>query len=168
MRLSVVFVWPSQPVPELGRELKGPRSFTLNSKIQKIVVIAIAFLPAVPSVVRGASFPSRAAAGQTISDPDTPPQDKSSADQPSGSQGTDKKTEALKKYLEAQRLEKANNYTGAVNAYKDAIVLDPASAELRVALGSLYLKNRNFIDAETQAREALKVAPSSIDARKLD
>jgi tetratricopeptide (TPR) repeat protein len=129
----------------------------LNSKIQKIVLMAIVVLTAASGVARGASYPNRGTAT---------PQEKSSSDQPSGSQG-DKKSEALKKYLEAQRLEKANNYTGAVKAYKDAIGLDPASAELRVALGSLYLKNRNFIDAEAQAREALKVAPSSIDARKL-
>jgi len=136
----------------------------LNSKIQKVVLMAIVVLTAASGVARGASYP-RAAAQATL-DSSATPQEKSSSDKPSGSQG-DKKSEALKKYLEAQRLEKANNYTGAVNAYKDAIGLDPASAELRVALGSLYLKNRNFIDAETQAREALKVAPSSIDARKL-
>src|SRR5713226_6970075 len=141
-----------RPVPALGGN-KGPRSFTLNSKIQKIVLVAMVLLPAAAGVAGGRSSQAM-------------PQDKPSADQPSGVQG-DKKSEALKKYLEAQRLEKANNYTGAVNAYRDAIGLDPASAELRVALGSLYLKNRNFIDAETQAREALRVAPSSIDARKL-
>jgi tetratricopeptide (TPR) repeat protein len=128
-----------------------------------VVLMAIVVLTGASGVAR-ASYPR--AAGQATLDSSATPQEKSSSDQPSGSQG-EKKSEALKKYLEAQRLEKANNYTGAVNAYKDAIGLDPTSAELKVALGSLYLKNRNFIDAETQAREALKVAPSSIDARKL-
>jgi tetratricopeptide (TPR) repeat protein len=126
----------------------------------------ITAVSAVSGVALGGSYPFRPITAQVIFDSAATPQEKTSGDQPSSGQG-DKKSEALKKYLEAQRLEKSNNYTGAVNAYKDAIGLDPASAELRVALGSLYLKNRNFIDAETQAREALKVAPSSIEARKL-
>src|ERR1044072_1947208 len=60
---------------------------------------------------------------------------------------------AMKKYLEAQSYEQANNVPKAIASYKEAIALDPASAELRVALGSLYLKERNVIDAEAQARE---------------
>ena len=80
---------------------------------------------------------------------------------------SDKRADALKKYLEAQRLEQAGNYPGAVAAYKEALALDPQSVELRTALGSLYLKNRNVIDAEAQAKEAMKLAPDSIDVRKL-
>jgi tetratricopeptide (TPR) repeat protein len=82
-------------------------------------------------------------------------------------QATDSKGQALRKYLEAQRLEQAGNFSAAVASYKEAIVLDPASTELRVALGSLYLKNRNVIDAETQARDATKLAPDSRDVKKL-
>ncbi|HXG65567.1 MAG TPA: tetratricopeptide repeat protein, partial [Blastocatellia bacterium] len=80
---------------------------------------------------------------------------------------SDNRAKALTKYLEAQRLEQAGNFPGAVAAYKEAIALDPASAELRVALGSLYLKSRNIIDAEAQAREAMKLAPDNLDVRKL-
>jgi tetratricopeptide (TPR) repeat protein len=79
----------------------------------------------------------------------------------------DKRAEALKKYLEAQRLEQAGNYPGAVAAYKEALVLDPQSVELRTALGSLYLKNRNVIDAEAQAKEGMKIAPDNLEVRKL-
>src|SRR5262245_54529841 len=82
-------------------------------------------------------------------------------------QAGDKRADALKKYLEAQRLEQAGNYSGAVAAYKEALALDPQSVELRVALGSLYLKNRNVIDAEAQTQEAVKLAPENIDVRKL-
>jgi len=82
-------------------------------------------------------------------------------------QSTDKRAEALKKYLAAQRLEQAGNYSGAVSAYKEALALDPQSVELRIALGSLYLKNRNVIDAEAQAQEAMKLAADNVDARKL-
>lgn len=79
----------------------------------------------------------------------------------------DKRADALKKYLEAQRYEQAGNYPGAVAAYKEALTLDPQSVELRTALGSLYLKSRNVIDAEAQAKEAMKLAPDNIDVRKL-
>lgn len=82
-------------------------------------------------------------------------------------ESSDKRADALKKYLEAQRLEQAGNYPGAVAAYKEALELDPQSVELRTALGSLYLKNRNVIDAEAQAKEAMKLAPESIEVRKL-
>jgi tetratricopeptide (TPR) repeat protein len=85
----------------------------------------------------------------------------------SQSKSADKRAEALKKYLEAKRLDDAGNYPGAVAAYKEALGLDPQSVELRTALGSLYLKNRNVIDAEAQAKEAMKLAPDSIDVRKL-
>ena len=83
------------------------------------------------------------------------------------SQGADKRADALKKYLEAKRLDEAGNYPGAVAAYKEALALDPQSVELRTALGSLFLKNRNVIDAEAQAKEAMKLAPENIDVRKL-
>jgi tetratricopeptide (TPR) repeat protein len=82
-------------------------------------------------------------------------------------QSSDKRADALKKYLEAQRLDQAGNYPGAVAAYKEALALDPQSVELRTALGALYLKNRNVIDAEAQAKEAMKIAPDSVDVRKL-
>jgi tetratricopeptide (TPR) repeat protein len=79
----------------------------------------------------------------------------------------DKRAQALKKYLEAQNLEKAGNYPAAVAAYKEAITLDPTSAELKTALGSLYLKHRNVIEAEAQAREAARLAPNDLGVRKL-
>ena len=82
-------------------------------------------------------------------------------------QATDGRAQALKKYLEAKRLESSGNFAAAVTTYKEAIALDPASVELRVSLGSLYLKNRNVIDAEAQARDAVKLAPDNTDARKL-
>ena len=83
------------------------------------------------------------------------------------SQSADKRADALKKYLEAKRLDEAGNYPGAVAAYKEALALDPQSVELRTALGSLLLKNRNVIDAEAQVKEAMKLAPENIDVRKL-
>lgn len=80
---------------------------------------------------------------------------------------SENRTKALKKYLEAQGFEQSGNFSAAVAAYKEAVSLDPNSAELRVAFGSLYLKNRNVIDAEAQAREAMKVEPTNLEGRKL-
>ena len=82
-------------------------------------------------------------------------------------QRVDNRAQALKKFLEAQGFEKTGNFSAAVAAYKEAVTLDPASSELRVAFGSLYLKSRNVIEAEAQAREGLKLAPESADVRKL-
>ncbi|HSE97571.1 MAG TPA: tetratricopeptide repeat protein, partial [Blastocatellia bacterium] len=87
--------------------------------------------------------------------------------EPRPAQAVDRRAQALKKYLEAQTLERSGNFTGAVAAYKEAVTLDPESAELRVAFGSLYLRSRNVIEAEAQAREAMKLAPNDIAVRKL-
>ena len=83
------------------------------------------------------------------------------------SPSTDKRAAALKKYLEAKRLDQDGNYPAAVAAYKEGLALDPQSAELRVALGSLHLKNGNVIEAETQAKDAVRLAPDSLDVHKL-
>ncbi|MFP5263487.1 MAG: tetratricopeptide repeat protein [Blastocatellia bacterium] len=82
-------------------------------------------------------------------------------------QSTDKRAQAARKYLEGRRLEEAGNFPGAVTAYREAIALDPQSVDLRVTLGSLYLKSRNVIDAEAQAQEARKLAPDNIETHKL-
>jgi tetratricopeptide (TPR) repeat protein len=79
----------------------------------------------------------------------------------------EKRAQAAKKYLEAKRLEDAGNLSAAVAAYKEAVALDPSSVDLRVTLASLYLKNRNTIDAEAQAREALKIAADNVQVHKL-
>ena len=89
------------------------------------------------------------------------------ATQDSAPKQPDKKAQAIKKYLEAQKLEQSGNFPAAAENYKAAIELDPTAAELRVALGTLYLKNSNLIDAEAQAREALKIDSNSQEAKKL-
>lgn len=83
------------------------------------------------------------------------------------SPSSDKRAAALKKYLEAKRLDQDGNYPAAVAAYKEGLALDPQSAELRVALGSLHLKNGNVIEAEAQAKDAVKIAPESADVHRL-
>jgi tetratricopeptide (TPR) repeat protein len=105
--------------------------------------------------------------GQSGQPPKPAPAAGSTAQDAKPTQAADKRAEALKKYLEAQSHEKSGNFPAAVAAYKEAVTLDPQSAELRVAFGSLYLRSRNVIDAEMQAREAMKLAPTDAGVRKL-
>src|SRR5262245_44096947 len=52
---------------------------------------------------------------------------KSVASQNQETKEPEKRAQALKKYLEAQRLERDGNYSGAVAALKEATTLDPQS-----------------------------------------
>lgn len=125
-----------------------------------VAALALSFAPASHF---GATAKVAAAAGFAAVVQD----DKGAQTADKGGQAGDKRAQAARKYLEAKRLEENGNYSSAVTAYKEAIALDPESVDLRVMLGSLYLKSRNTIDAETQAREAMKLAGDNIDVRKL-
>lgn len=78
-----------------------------------------------------------------------------------------KKQEAYLEFLQAQQSEAENNFVQAVDHYKKVIQLDPSQPEPHVALGTLYLQNRNVRDAETEARQALKLNDDSIGAHRL-
>jgi tetratricopeptide (TPR) repeat protein len=127
----------------------------LNRRTITMLLTGALVAPLVMAGLARAGAPLGSAANLTLRQESKPAQD------------SDKHARALKKYLEAQNLEKAQNYPGAVAAYKEAISLDPGAADLRIALGNLYLKNRNVIDAEAEAREAMKLAPDSAEAHKL-
>ena len=129
----------------------GKEVILRNYNIKSSVILALAMALAVAVVTT-----AKPASGSSFKTQENKP-----------AQSGDKRAEALKKYLEAQRMDQAGNYPGAVAAYKEALALDPQSVELRTALGSLYLKNRNVIDAEAQAQEAVKLAPDNVDVRKL-
>jgi len=122
-----------------------------NNIIRTSEILALAIAVAVAMVVV-----AKPAAGASFKAQESKP-----------AQGGDKRGDAMKKYLEAKRLDEAGNYSAAVAAYKEALALDPQSVELRTALGSLYLKNRNVIDAEAQVQEAVKIAPDNVEVRKL-
>ena len=122
-----------------------------------IVALALALVPASARAAQsGADVKPAPAAGSTAAAQDN-----------KNAQSTDNRAQAARKYLEGKRLEESGNFPGAVAAYREAIALDPQSVDLRVTLGSLYLKSRNVIDAEAQAQEAKKLAADNIDVRKL-
>jgi len=79
----------------------------------------------------------------------------------------DKKRAAYLEFLQAQQQEAENNFVRAVEHYKKVIELDPQQPEPHVALGNLYLQNRNLRDAETEARQAIKLNNDSIGGHRL-
>lgn len=79
----------------------------------------------------------------------------------------DKKRAAYLEFLQAQQQEAENNFVRAVEHYKKVIQLDPEQPEPHVALGNLYLQNRNLRDAETEARQAIKLNNDSIGGHRL-
>lgn len=78
-----------------------------------------------------------------------------------------KKAEAYKEFLKARQYESENNYIQALESYKRVIELDPLSPEPHVALGELYVRNRNIRDAEKQSREAIALSKDSIGGHRL-
>jgi tetratricopeptide (TPR) repeat protein len=130
---------------------KGSLALTKNIMVRSAVfALALAVAPVAPLSASMKAAPAAGFAAQDNKDAQT-----------------DKRAQAAKKYLEAKRLEDSGNIPAAVAAYKEAVTLDPASVDLRLTLGSLYLKNRNTIDAEAQAREAMKIAADNAQVHKL-
>jgi tetratricopeptide (TPR) repeat protein len=86
---------------------------------------------------------------------------------PAQGQTIERRQAAYAKYIEAEKLERAGNFTGAVEAYKQAISLAPDDVSPRVALARLYLSNRNLDDARSEAEAALKVDAKSTAARSV-
>ena len=65
--------------------------------------------------------------------------------------------EAYQQFLLAQRLENDDDADGAIAAYKRAMELDPASADVPAELASLYMRENRAQDAITTAENALKI-----------
>ena len=65
--------------------------------------------------------------------------------------------EAYQQFLLAQRLENDDDADGAIAAYRRAMELDPASADVPAELASLYMRENRAQDAITTAESALKI-----------
>src|SRR5262245_3411605 len=74
---------------------------------------------------------------------------------------------AYTKFLEAQNLRANKKVAEAIDAYREAIRLDPQSAEPHVDLGELYFFQSQPDLAEKEGLEAVKLDPKSIGARVL-
>lgn len=96
----------------------------------------------------------------------TPAAEQRPSQQTSGDQLAQRQA-AYNKYVEAEKHERAGDFTKAVDAYKQAISLAPDEVAPRVALARLYLANRNVEAARTEATQALDLDPKSTAARSV-
>ena len=70
-------------------------------------------------------------------------------------------------FLLARHFESAGNVDEAIKAYKRAIALDPASAELRAELAGLYARQDNATDAIANAEAALARDAANQEANRI-
>src|SRR3954464_373 len=112
---------------------------------------------AVLVAIFGASLPLAAASGQSRASRPQPPV--SATDQKVG--------EAYAEFLIAHRLEDADDVNGAVAAYKRAMELDPAAADIPAELAALYLRQNKLQEAMNTAEQAVKIAPANREANRV-
>jgi tetratricopeptide (TPR) repeat protein len=84
-----------------------------------------------------------------------------------GGQQPDRIAEAYDQFLLAQRFEDDGDVDQSIAAYKRAIGLDPASADLLAALGGVYLKASRTDEAVQSAEQALKIEASNREAHRI-
>jgi tetratricopeptide (TPR) repeat protein len=70
-------------------------------------------------------------------------------------------------FLMARRLEALGDQTGALAALERAAVADPMSAEVRAEIAAFHLRRDRRNDAETAAREALKLDDANLEAHRV-
>ena len=70
-------------------------------------------------------------------------------------------------FLQARTLESENDISGAIDSYRKAIELLPASAVLRVELAHLHLRQNQIPEAEREVRAALAADDSNREAHRL-
>jgi tetratricopeptide (TPR) repeat protein len=70
-------------------------------------------------------------------------------------------------FLMARRLEALGDQAGALAALERAAAADPASAEVRAEIAAFHLRRDRRGDAETAAREALKLNEANLEAHRV-
>ena len=76
-------------------------------------------------------------------------------------------SEAYAQYLLGRRLEREEQIDAAIAAYKRAIALDPAAADVQAELAGLYLRQNRVGESITAAEQALKFAPANVEAHRV-
>src|SRR5438132_4108842 len=79
----------------------------------------------------------------------------------------DRQGEAYEQFLIGRRLESNDKVDAAIAAYKRAMQLDPASAEVPAELSALYLRQNRGPDALNAAEQALKIDPANREAHRV-
>ena len=82
-------------------------------------------------------------------------------------QKPDRVAEAYAQFMLGHRLDETDDEAGAIAAYKKAMELDPAAAEIPGELSALYLRENRVQDAMTTAEQALKIEPSNREANRV-
>lgn len=70
-------------------------------------------------------------------------------------------------FLMARRLEALGDQAGALAALERAAAADPKSAEVRAEIAAFHLRRDRRADAETAAREALKLNDGNLEAHRV-
>lgn len=70
-------------------------------------------------------------------------------------------------FLLGRHLEMEGKVDEAIAAHKQAIGLEPSSAELKAELAALYARQDRALDAVTMAEEALKHDPANLEANRI-
>ena len=79
----------------------------------------------------------------------------------------DKIGEAYNQFMLGHRLEEADDVNAAITAYKRAMELDPAAADIPGELSGLYLRQNKIQEAMATAERALKIAPANREANRV-
>ena len=82
-------------------------------------------------------------------------------------QKPDRVAEAYAQFLLGHHLEQTDDDAGAIVAYKKAMELDAASAEIPGELAGLYLRQNKVQEAMTLAEQALKIAPGNREGNRV-
>ena len=79
----------------------------------------------------------------------------------------DARSQAYFEFMLARRLESQGNETGALEALKRAIALDPKSAELQAELAGFHARQNNGEEAVTAAERALTLDANNVEAHRM-
>jgi tetratricopeptide (TPR) repeat protein len=86
---------------------------------------------------------------------------------PLAPQATDRIAEAYDQFLRAHMFEQDEKFDAAIAAYKQAMSLDPAAADIAADLADLYLRQNRAPEAIASAEQALKIAPANREAHRV-
>src|SRR5262245_56299691 len=78
-----------------------------------------------------------------------------------------KSAEAYAQFLIGHRLAENEDEAGAIAAYKKAMELDPAAADIPAELSGLYLQQNKIQEAMATAQQALKIEPENREGNRV-
>jgi tetratricopeptide (TPR) repeat protein len=79
----------------------------------------------------------------------------------------EKVAEAYGQFLLGHHLDQADDTAGAIAAFKRAMELDPAAADVPAELAALYLRQNKLDEARATAEQALKAEPANREANRV-